>query len=297
MASFTPNYDLEKPVVGGDLDVWGGKLNTNFDKVDTAIKARADATTTVATNLATLDAAVVKKDGTVAMSGPLVLPAGNPTLGTHATNKTYVDNGLSSKAPLSSPELTGTPTSPTATDGTNTTQIATTQFVTTAVANGISPLAPKASPALTGTPTSPTAGAGTNNTQIATTAFVTTAINNSGWKIGAYRTSDLSRASSATLANDGVLVFTPPANRNCLVRAHLYATGGTGGIKAALSGTTAANQVSQATLATVNGTITVIGFFASSASPGQVNLQWSQNTSNSTATILRAASFIEYMPL
>jgi hypothetical protein len=40
-----------------------------------------------------------------------------------------------SYAPLNSPALTGTPTAPTAQAGTNTTQIATTEFVTTAVAN------------------------------------------------------------------------------------------------------------------------------------------------------------------
>ena len=42
---------------------------------------------------------------------------------------TQVDTSLSTKAPLASPALTGTPTAPTAADGTNTTQIATTQFV------------------------------------------------------------------------------------------------------------------------------------------------------------------------
>lgn len=42
---------------------------------------------------------------------------------------------LDGKAPLASPTLTGTPKAPTAAAGTNTTQIATTAFVTTAVAN------------------------------------------------------------------------------------------------------------------------------------------------------------------
>ena len=42
---------------------------------------------------------------------------------------------LTAKAPLASPALTGTPTAPTATAGTNTTQIATTEFVKTAVDN------------------------------------------------------------------------------------------------------------------------------------------------------------------
>ncbi|QIN96871.1 baseplate wedge tail fiber connector [Synechococcus phage S-N03] len=46
----------------------------------------------------------------------------------------FITNGLV-KAPLASPTLTGVPAAPTAVDGTNTTQIATTAFVTTAVSN------------------------------------------------------------------------------------------------------------------------------------------------------------------
>lgn len=42
---------------------------------------------------------------------------------------------LAAKAPLASPTLTGTPTAPTATAGTNNTQIATTAFVAAAVAS------------------------------------------------------------------------------------------------------------------------------------------------------------------
>jgi Concanavalin A-like lectin/glucanases superfamily len=75
--------------------------------------------------------------------------------------------------------LTGTPTAPTATAGTNTTQLATTAFVgaaITASAPNLSSYAPLASPALTGTPTAPTATAGTNTTQVASTAFVTSAV-------------------------------------------------------------------------------------------------------------------------
>ena len=44
---------------------------------------------------------------------------------------------LELKAPLASPALTGTPTAPTATSGTNTTQIATTAFVNSAVSSAI----------------------------------------------------------------------------------------------------------------------------------------------------------------
>lgn len=44
-------------------------------------------------------------------------------------------NSVTSKADLASPALTGTPTAPTATAGTNTTQIATTAFTQTAIAS------------------------------------------------------------------------------------------------------------------------------------------------------------------
>ena len=118
-------------------------------------------------------------------------------------NVTGLQTALDAKAPLASPALTGTPTTPTAAAGTNTTQIATTAFVQTAVSNlvdaapatldtlnelaaalgddpnfattittALGAKAPLASPALTGTPTAPTAATVTNTTQIATTAFV-----------------------------------------------------------------------------------------------------------------------------
>lgn len=72
-------------------------------------------------------------------------------------------------APLNSPGLSGVPTAPTAAPGTNTTQIATTAYVTGnfAVLN---------SPAFTGTPTATTATPGDNSTRVATTAFVTAAV-------------------------------------------------------------------------------------------------------------------------
>lgn len=73
------------------------------------------------------------------------------------------------KANIDSPALTGVPTAPTASAGTNTTQLATTAFVATAIAGK----ANSASPSLTGTPTAPTAADTVNNTQLATTAYVT----------------------------------------------------------------------------------------------------------------------------
>lgn len=110
-------------------------------------------------------------------------------------------------ATLESPALTGNPTAPTQAAGNNTTRLATTAFVATAIAdliasspaaldtlnelatalgndpnfattitNALALKAPLASPALTGNPTAPTQAPGNNTTRIATTAFVTAAI-------------------------------------------------------------------------------------------------------------------------
>lgn len=69
----------------------------------------------------------------------------NATLSTHFVTKSQSDL----KADLASPTFTGAPTAPTATAGTNTTQIATTAFVQSAV--GVQPLRYKALLAQTGT--------------------------------------------------------------------------------------------------------------------------------------------------
>jgi hypothetical protein len=58
-----------------------------------------------------------------------------PVAHTHAISEvTNLQTELNLKAPLASPDLTGTPTAPTATSGTNTTQVATTAFVQTGLA-------------------------------------------------------------------------------------------------------------------------------------------------------------------
>lgn len=79
---------------------------------------------------------------------------------------------LAAKAPVASPTLTGTPAAPTAAQGTNTTQIATTAFVNAEIAADTASKAPLASPTFTGVPAAPTASTGTNTTQVATTAYV-----------------------------------------------------------------------------------------------------------------------------
>jgi Chaperone of endosialidase len=76
--------------------------------------------------------------------------------------------------------LTGVPTAPTAPPGTNTTQLATTEFVTAAIAAAVDGLsdtyAPLDSPQFSGYPSGPTAAPGTSTGQLATTAFVMNAV-------------------------------------------------------------------------------------------------------------------------
>lgn len=84
-----------------------------------------------------------------------------------------IETAMGTKADINAPSFTGLPLAPTAGSGTNSTQLATTAFVTTAgnlKADLASPTI--TSPTLIGIPTSVTAAAGTNTTQIATTAFV-----------------------------------------------------------------------------------------------------------------------------
>jgi len=102
-------------------------------------------------------------------------------------------------APVASPTFTGTPAAPTAAPGTQTTQLATTAFVTSAIVastTGVSTFngrsgavtflsadissvggALLSSPTFSGNPTAPTPAPGDNDTSIATTAFVTDAVN------------------------------------------------------------------------------------------------------------------------
>ena len=131
------------------------------------------------------------------------------------------------------PVFTGNPVAPTQGASNNSTRIATTEYVTTAIANvldsapaaldtlnelaaalgddssfsssvtnSLALKAPLSSPSLTGAPTAPTASSGTNTTQIATTQFVTTAVGNVSFSVG-----DLSNTQITSISDDEVLQY------------------------------------------------------------------------------------------
>lgn len=96
----------------------------------TAPTAAAGTNTTQIATTAFVKAAVPTASSTTpAMDGAAAVGTG-----TTWARADHVHPTDTSRAPLASPALTGTPTAPTATAGTNTTQIATTAFVTSAVA-------------------------------------------------------------------------------------------------------------------------------------------------------------------
>ncbi len=106
--------------------------------------------------------------------GATTITSGNIAV---ATGAPFITGGFASASSLSlyalinSPAFTGAPTAPTPTGGDNSTRIATTAFVNTAI-GGVSGFAPLASPTFTGNPAAPTQSTADNSTKLATTAYV-----------------------------------------------------------------------------------------------------------------------------
>jgi len=121
------------------LTAWG-KLQAKFNSIAATIRGTvltglSTATTTDVTSSDSILVAIGKIQGkiTAGIGTQFALLTDRVTYDIAGTN-TSVSTALATKAPLASPALTGTPTAPTAGAGTNTNQVATTAFVTTAVA-------------------------------------------------------------------------------------------------------------------------------------------------------------------
>jgi hypothetical protein len=114
--------------IGTGLEIVAGKLKTNITKSDLGLN-NVDNTSDVNKPISTATASAIS----TAVSG-LVENQIVDGVTSKAPSQNAVFDALALKAPLDSPALTGNPTAPTATAGTNTTQVATTAFVT----NGLS---------------------------------------------------------------------------------------------------------------------------------------------------------------
>ena len=210
-------WEEDDPVVGGEggIDNVPTRQLANRTKwLKAQVAALADASQPLSPRLSALAALTLAANQTIYATGSASFAA---TAITEFARSLIAAASASSArellgaSPLLSPAFTGTPTAPTASSGTNTTQLATTAFVQAAVsalvnsspgaldtlnelaaALGNDPnfattittaLAAKSallSPAFAGIPTAPTAAAGTSSSQIATTAFVLDALSSSG---------------------------------------------------------------------------------------------------------------------
>lgn len=83
------------------------------------------------------DALLTKLNGIATEANKTIVDSSLSSSSTNPVQNKVINTALGNKANLASPTFTGTPAAPTAAAGTNTTQIATTEFVTTAVANAI----------------------------------------------------------------------------------------------------------------------------------------------------------------
>lgn len=134
MANLTANYGWTKPVVGGDGDAWGAELNTDLDGIDSTVKSVSNAIPAASSTAPAMNGTAAVGIGTTWARADHVHPTDTSLL------------PLAGGAMTGAVALAGVSSAPTATVGTNTTQIATTAFVAAAV-----PLASSTPPIMDGT--------------------------------------------------------------------------------------------------------------------------------------------------
>jgi len=233
---------------------------------------------------------------------------------------TATQTALDLKAPLASPALTGTPTAPTATGGTNTTQIATTAFVTAAVtaAGGATPSAtlpimdgvaavgssgqfargdhvhpsdtsraPLASPVFTGNPTGPTPTAGDNDTSLATTQFVQTEIAAKAVRYDAAQTLTAAQQSQAR-ANVNV------TKKNYVINGGMQISQETSGAAGTASGYHPVDMFQMPSIVTLVTTTQQIASVTPGGSPNRVRLSAAgSDAAPAAGHILAIRTFVE----
>jgi hypothetical protein len=174
--------DAEESVLA-ILDEKLEEIDDAFTDTDGDVAAIDGRLTTVEGKVSTLEGQNLNTRLTTAESDINQLESDVLGLVNTKTDLTYTNAQLALKANLASPALTGTPTAPTANINTDSTQIATTQFVTLKeqnmfnYVNGVAAIkANSDSPFFTGTPTAPTQPALDNSIKLATTAYADNAV-------------------------------------------------------------------------------------------------------------------------
>lgn len=125
--------DLEVTATAAELNYVDGvtsNIQTQLNGKQATITGGA--TTIASSNLTASRALISNSSGKVAVSAVT-----STELGYLDGVKSAIQTQLNAKAPLASPALTGNPTAPTQSAGNNSTRIATTAFVTTAITNAI----------------------------------------------------------------------------------------------------------------------------------------------------------------